>query len=100
MWYNGGLRTTVHYHNMVGIFTESIGDPTPIEILFVFRNQLPRQDLPDPIAPQTWHLKQSIDYSMTTNYAVLNIASRKKDEFLYNMYVIGRNDIEKKKRDN
>src|SRR5262249_55087790 len=99
-WYNGGLRTTAHYHNMVGILTESIGNPTPIEIPLVFRNQLPRQDLPDPIAPQVWHFKQSIEYSMTANYAVLDIASRKKDEFLYNMYVMGRNGIERGRRDN
>src|SRR5215475_1450188 len=99
-WYNGGLRTTAHYHNMVGILTESIGDPTPIEIPLVFRNQLPRQDLPDPIAPQVWHFKQSIEYSMTANYAVLDIASRKKDEFLYNIYVMGRNGIERGQRDN
>jgi hypothetical protein len=99
-WYNGGLRTTAHYHNMVGILTESIGNPTPIEIPLVFRNQLPRQDLPAPIAPQVWHFKQSIDYSMTANYAVLDIASRKRDEFLYNMYVMGRNGIERGKRDN
>ncbi len=99
-WYNGGLRTTAHYHNMVGILTESIGNPTPIEIPLVFRNQLPRQDLPAPIAPQVWHFKQSIEYSMTANYAVLDIASRKKDEFLYNIYVMGRNGIERGKRDN
>jgi len=99
-WYNGGLRTTAHYHNMVGILTESIGNPTPIEIPLVFRNQLPRQDLMAPIAPQVWHFKQSIDYSMTANYAVLDIASRKKDEFLYNMYVMGRNGIEHGNHDN
>jgi hypothetical protein len=99
-WYNGGLRTTAHYHNMVGILTETIGNPTPIEIPLVFRNQLPRQDLPAPIAPQVWHFKQSIEYSMTANYAVLDIASRKRDQFLYNMYVMGRNGIERGKRDN
>jgi Zinc carboxypeptidase len=99
-WYNGGLRTTAHFHNMVGILTETIGNPTPMEIPLVFRNQLPRQDLPAPIAPQVWHFKQSIDYSMTANYAVLDIASRKRDEFLYNIYVMGRNGIERGQRDN
>lgn len=62
-WYNGGLRTTTYFHNIIGILTESIGNPTPQEIPLVFRQQLPRQDLMYPIAPQVWHFRQSIDYS-------------------------------------
>ena len=34
-WFNGGLRTTAHFHNMIGILTETIGSPTPISIPFV-----------------------------------------------------------------
>ena len=26
-WWNGGLRTTVYFHNMIGLLTESIGNP-------------------------------------------------------------------------
>ena len=33
-------------------------------------------DLPYPIAPQRWHFRQSIEYSLTANRAVLDIASR------------------------
>ena len=29
-WWNGGLRTTAYYHNIVGILTEIIGSPTPM----------------------------------------------------------------------
>src|SRR5262249_17174105 len=50
-WWNGGLRTTVYFHNMIGLLTESIGNPTPLEIPLALRNQLPRADLPYPIAP-------------------------------------------------
>jgi hypothetical protein len=32
-WWNGGLRTTAYFHNMVGILTETIGNPTPMRIL-------------------------------------------------------------------
>jgi len=28
VWYNGGLRTTTDFHNMIGILTETIGNPT------------------------------------------------------------------------
>src|SRR6266853_1593894 len=41
-WYNGGLRTSTYFHNMIGILTESIGNPTPVEIPLIFRQQLPR----------------------------------------------------------
>ena len=40
--------------------------------------QLPRADVPNPIAPQTWHFRQSIEYSMTNNYAILDIASKRQ----------------------
>jgi hypothetical protein len=76
-WWNGGLRTTAYFHNMIGILTETIGNPTPIEIPLVTRNQLPRGDLPSPIAPQRWHFRQSVDYSVTANYALFDIASKK-----------------------
>ncbi len=62
--------------------------------------QLPRADVPNPIAPQTWHFRQSIEYSLTNNYAVLDIASKRKEDFLFNMYKMAKNAIEKGSRDN
>src|SRR5215471_1416837 len=38
-WWNGGLRTTVYFHNMIGLLTEAIGNPTPMEIPFVINRQ-------------------------------------------------------------
>ena len=34
-WFNGGLRTTTYFHNMIGLLTETIGSPTPTQIPFV-----------------------------------------------------------------
>ena len=98
-WYNGGLRTTTYFHNIIGILTEAIGNPTPQEIPLVFRQQLPRQDLMYPIAPQLWHFRQSIDYSITADRAILDYASRHKDQILYNQYLMGKNAIERGSRD-
>jgi hypothetical protein len=98
-WWNGGLRTVPYFHNMIGLLTETIGNPTPQTIPFVPSMQLPRGDVPYPIAPQVWHFRQSIDYEVTANYAVLDLASRQKDEFLYDIYAMGRNSIEKGNRD-
>ncbi len=98
-WFNGGIRTTSYFHNQIGILTESIGNPTPVEIPFVLDMQLPRADVPNPIAPQTWHFRQSIEYSVTMNYAVLDIASKRHEDFLYNMYKMAKNAIDKGNRD-
>ena len=98
-WWNGGLRTTVYFHNQIGLLTESIGNPTPTTIPFVPDQQLPRADLPYPIAPQVWHFRQSIEYSLTANRAVLDIASKEREMLLYNFYRMGKNSIERGSRD-
>src|SRR5437879_890839 len=62
--------------------------------------QLPRADVPNPIAPgQVWHFRQSIEYSITNNYAILDIASKRKEDFLFNMYKMGKNAIDNGSRD-
>jgi hypothetical protein len=76
-WFNGGLRTTAGFHNMIGILTETIGGPTPTSIPFLPARQLPKADYLSPIAPQPWHFRQSVDYSVTANRAVLDYASRR-----------------------
>src|SRR5262245_4692127 len=98
-WFNGGLRTCVYFHNMIGLLTETIGSPTPMEIPFNLQRQLASADLPDPIAPQQWHFRQSIDYSVTANRAVIDVASRHREQFLFNAYRMGRNSIERGNRD-
>jgi hypothetical protein len=98
-WWNGGLRTMVYFHNMIGLLTETIGNPTPMRIPFVPANQLPRADVMFPIAPQEWHFRQSIDYSLTANYAVLDLAARQKDEFLFRIWRMARTSIERGSRD-
>jgi hypothetical protein len=98
-WWNGGLRTTVYFHNIIGLLTETIGHPTPMEVALVPAKQLPRGDLIAPIAPQKWHFRQSVDYSVTANRAVLDVASRHRDAFLFNIYRMGRNSIERGSRD-
>jgi hypothetical protein len=98
-WWNGGLRTTAYFHNMIGLLTETIGGPTPTRIPFLPVRQLPDSNLHAPIEPQPWHFRQSVDYSVTANYAVLDIASRNREGFLFNIYRMGRNSIERGSRD-
>ncbi|HZO20339.1 MAG TPA: M14 metallopeptidase family protein, partial [Gemmatimonadaceae bacterium] len=98
-WWNGGLRTTVYFHNMIGLLTETIGNPTPIEIPFLPQRQLASSDLFAPVPPGPWKFRQSVDYSVTANRAVLDVASRHREQFLYNIYRMGRNSIERGSRD-
>ena len=90
-WYNGGLRTTTYFHNMVGLLTEIIGSPTPSNIPLVPSRLIPSSANPYPITPRRWFFRNSIDYSISINYAVLMYATRHRDELLYNIYKMGRN---------
>ena len=94
-WWNGGLRTTAYFHNIIGLLTETIGNPTPQTIPFLPDRRLTRGDLPLPIEPQEWHFRQSIDYSVTANKGVFDIASKRKEDFLFNIYKMGKNAIER-----
>ena len=99
-WYNGGLRTTTHFHNMIGILTEIIGGPTPENVPLVPDRLIPNNNTPNPVTPQkTWHFCQSIDYSVSMNYAVLDYAARNSDHLLYNIYSMGKNSINKGSND-
>jgi len=98
-WYNGGLRTTTYFHNMIGLLTEIIGSPTPSDIPLVPQRLIPNSATPFPVTPQKWYFKNSIDYSVSLNYAVLNYAQRYHDELLYNIYKMGRNSIERGEKD-
>ncbi|MBP1636301.1 MAG: hypothetical protein H6Q10_2875 [Acidobacteria bacterium] len=92
-WFNGGVRTTTGFHNQIGILTEIIGNPTPMRIPFVPARLLPDTSKPYPIEPQEWHQRQSIDYLITCNRAILDTASRLREDFLYRIYLMGRNSI-------
>ncbi len=98
-WWNGGLRTTAYYHNIIGILTEIIGSPTPIRIPLVPQRLIPNSGTPFPITPQKWLFRNSIDYSISLNYAVLNYAARYKDEVLMNIYKMGLKSIHNGSKD-
>ncbi|KGB55972.1 Zinc carboxypeptidase [Sphingopyxis sp. LC81] len=92
-WYNGNLRSISYFHNAIGILTETIGKPVPIDIELVPERQLPGNNQPAPIAPQKWHIGQSLEYSMTINRAVLSYAAANREKLLFNIYRMGANSI-------
>jgi hypothetical protein len=98
-WWNGGLRTTAYFHNMIGILTETIGSPTPMQVPLRYERQLPAGGQVLPVQWGTWYFRQSIDYSMTANRAILDLASKHREELLFNIWRMGRNSIERGSRD-
>jgi Zinc carboxypeptidase len=98
-WWNGGIRNTGNFHNILAILTETIGSPTPMRIPLVLQRQIPSRDLPYPIAPQEWRFRQSVEYSLSFNRAVIDYAARNREHLLYNIYAMGRRAIARGSQD-
>lgn len=98
-WWNGGVRSTACFHNQIAILSEISGNPTPMAIDFVPRNLVATNDNPFPVEPQVWHFRQAIEYLLTADRAVLDIASEHREDFLFNVYRMGRRAIDMGSRD-
>lgn len=106
MFWNGGMRTTPYYHNQIGILTETAHTtPTP---RYYDPKKKPKNikgvatNGTEIFYPYPWqggesHFRDAVDYMLTASMAVLNLASDKKEEFLYNIYDMGRDAIESNK---
>jgi hypothetical protein len=102
-WWNGGMRSAPYYHNMVGILTETahtnpaptVYDPATFPERFA-NGELTSQPstfYPSPYRGGEWHLSDSCDYMTTASYGMLELAAEKSQEFLYDIYQMGRDAI-------
>lgn len=98
-WWNGGLRTAVYFHNQVGLLTEINGSPNPMKIPFIADRLVSTGDQPNPIEPGPFSFRTAIEYSVTNNWAVFDIASRHREQFLFNAWRMARNQIGRGQRD-
>jgi hypothetical protein len=99
-WWNGGMRTAPYFHNMIGILTETShasATPTfndPANFPKTFSNGAPTLApstyYPSPYRGGEWHMRQSCDYMVTTSMATLDIAAKRRQEWLYDVYQMGR----------
>ncbi|HVS15146.1 MAG TPA: M14 family metallopeptidase [Thermoanaerobaculia bacterium] len=100
-WWNGGMRTAPYYHNMVGILTET-GHSSPAPAVYD-REKLPRSFgdtgvstlepstfYPNPFQGGEWRFRDSCEYMLTGSMAVLDIGARRREEWLYDIYRMGR----------
>jgi hypothetical protein len=99
-WFNGGDRTTTGFHNQIGLLSEIIGNPTPISIPLVASKLLPDGNQPLPVGPQKeWHQSQTIEYLLSADRAILDIASKFREDFLFRIYRAGKNSIDRGNKD-
>ena len=63
------------------------------------QRQIPTRDLPYPIAPQEWRFRQSIEYSMSFNRAVIDYAARNREPLLFDIYRMGQRSIQRGSED-
>ncbi|HMD33668.1 MAG TPA: M14 metallopeptidase family protein [Vicinamibacterales bacterium] len=103
-WWNGGMRTAPYFHNMIGILTETGHstatpanyDPSTFPKYFAgttIPTLQPTTYYPSPYLGGAWHLRDSCNIMVTTSMAVLDIAAKRKQEFLYDIYQMGREAV-------
>ena len=102
-WWNGGMRTAPYYHKMVGILTETGHasatpaqyDPETFPETFADGRPTlePTTYYPNPYQGGEWHLRDTYDYMQTASMAVLDIGAKRRAEWLYDIYQMGRDAV-------
>lgn len=106
-WWNGGLRTVPAFHNMHGILTETAGygyatphEYKPSELGERFPNGIPTKFptvfYPMPWMGGRWALKDAMDYMLTVDWAILDLAAGRSEHWLGKAYQLARENIENK----
>ncbi|HTM49086.1 MAG TPA: M14 metallopeptidase family protein [Bryobacteraceae bacterium] len=104
-WWNGGLRSVPAFHNMHGILTEtalnSYGTPRtydPSEFPARFTNGIstrePSMFYERPWMGGKWGAREAIDYMLTADFAILNIAAGRRTDYLLKSYQMARQAME------
>lgn len=102
MFWNGGMRTAPYYHNQIGILTE-VAQPSPTPTMYDPEKKpesvrgLPSDGseifYPYPFEGGEVKFRDAVEYMITASMAILDLAADKKDEFLYNIYSMGRDAV-------
>lgn len=106
-WWNGGLRSVPAFHNSHGILTETAGwgygtvrTVKPADLPDRFGNGIPTREpsvfYEMPWMGGTWGVRQAIDYMLTADWAILDLAATRSYAFLTKAYDLARANIEDK----
>ncbi len=105
-WWNGGLRSVPAFHNMHGILTETAmgaGYGTPrtyraTQFPERFGNGLPTKEpsvfYQRPWGGGKWGTREAIDYMLTADFAILELAASRPAHFLIKAWEMARANIE------
>jgi len=104
-WWNGGLRSAPAFHNMHGILTEAAlyGYATPKEykpadlperLASGVPGREPSIFQPIPWPGGRWGTREAIDYMLTADFAILDMAASKREDFLKKSWEMARAQIE------
>ncbi|MGH9720127.1 MAG: M14 family metallopeptidase, partial [Bryobacteraceae bacterium] len=104
-WWNGGLRSVPAFHNMHGILTETALHvyATPrnyslSELPQSFTNGIPTREpsvfYQRPWLGGRWAIRDAVDYMLTADFAILNLASQRRTDFLMKAHLMARSAIE------
>lgn len=103
-WWNGGLRSVPAFHNMHGILTETALNSyaTPrvynsSEFPAAFANGIPTKEpsvfYQRPWMGGKWGTRDAIEYMLTADFAILTLASERREDYLLKSYQLARASI-------
>jgi hypothetical protein len=104
-WWNGGLRSVPAFHNMHGILTETAlsGYASPrtyklSELPERFPNGIPTKEptifYQRPWLGGRWGTREAIEYMLTADFAILDLAAARSEHFIYKAWQLARDNIE------
>ncbi|MBI2690099.1 MAG: hypothetical protein HYX27_27655 [Acidobacteria bacterium] len=102
-WWNGGLRSAPAFHNMHGILTETAMQPyaipreyKPADLPERFPNGIPTK-VPtvfySPWMGGRWTARDAIEYMLTADMAILNLAASMPDHWIYKAWDLATKNI-------
>ena len=103
-WWNGGLRSAPAFHNMHGILTETAAHvyatPRVYDAAALperFANGIPTKQstvfYERPWLGGKWSLRSAIDYMLTVDFAILDLATDRREYLLKKAWEVARSNI-------
>jgi hypothetical protein len=107
MWWNGGMRTAPYFHNMIGLLSEvghasatpAYHDPDSLPEYFGSGTHRISAREPSVYYANPWEggwarLGDAVQYHFETSLGALDIGSRLKEDWLFNIWLMGNRQIE------
>jgi hypothetical protein len=108
-WWNGGLRSVPAFHNMHGILTETALNAYATPRIYKssefperFGNGMPTKEptvfYQRPWMGGKWGTREAIEYMLTADFAILDLASTRTADFLLKAWQMARDNLNAGKR--